>query len=354
MRVKAGDGNLRQLPSNQTVTVATRMCWLVISACVSVTGKSLGIIPFSYLRDLTSMTTPQQIGNNGQIPANWTQKDIQNSGLPRYAADDLDGIVSELSNGAGFTLVQGLAPTPEVISDVEECGIRLQKFGQDLGRLLPQNSEQEQLVEISDFSDEDEFDDRGYRSPGELTPHTDPPPIIALLCLRPAHSGGANRLVSAGSIRDAIRDEDPTLVPVLEAGFPYFMPDEKKQGDGHIGDVIPTLLDGPGGISCVYYRPFIERAAEFSGIPLPARSVAALDMFDRFANDAELQVQYTLEPGELLILNNYRVLHARDDYVDWPEKHKRRSLLRLWLDADWMPEPPAAHAGRRNPMADLL
>ena len=77
--------------------------------------------------------------NNGQIPANWTQKDIQNSGLPRYAADDLDGIVSELSNGAGFTLVQGLAPTPEVISDVEECGIRLQKFGQDLGRLLPQN-----------------------------------------------------------------------------------------------------------------------------------------------------------------------------------------------------------------------
>ena len=141
------------------------------------------------------MTTPQQIGNNGQIPANWTQKDIQNSGLPRYAADDLDGIVSELSNGAGFTLVQGLAPTPEVISDVEECGIRLQKFGQDLGRLLPQNSEQEQLVEISDFSDEDEFDDRGYRSPGELTPHTDPPPIIALLCLRPAHSGGANRVL---------------------------------------------------------------------------------------------------------------------------------------------------------------
>jgi hypothetical protein len=300
------------------------------------------------------MTTRQQNQNGDRIPTNWTHQDIQHSGLPRYTAEDFDGIIFELREGAGFTLVQGLAPSPGIINDVEQASKRLLQFGQDLGRLLPQNAQQEQLVEISDFSDEDDFDDRGYRSAGELNPHTDPPPLIALLCLRPAQSGGANRLVSAETIRDAIRGEDASLVPILETGFPFFMPDEKVQGGGHVGDVIPTLLDGPGGISCIYYRPFIERAIDVSGVPLPDKSVAALDMFDRFANDADLQVQYTLEPGEVLILNNFRVLHARDDYVDWPQKSKRRSLLRLWLDADWMPEPPPAHAGRRNPMADLL
>jgi alpha-ketoglutarate-dependent taurine dioxygenase len=104
----------------------------------------------------------------------------------------------------------------------------------------------------------------------------------------------------------------------------------------------------------VYYRPFIERAAEAAGVPLPRKSVEALDTFDRFANEADLRVEFTLNPGETLILNNFRVLHARDDFVDWPDKNKRRCLLRLWLDADWLPDPPPPHAGRRNPMSALL
>ena len=273
---------------------------------------------------------------------------MERLGLPRYAADDLPGIRSELRDGAGFALVR------DVVSHSADAGDCLTRFGQALGRLLPQNAKQEVLVEIVDFSDEDEFDDRGYRSPGELNPHTDPPPMIVLLCLRPARHGGTNRLVSADSIREAIRKENVDLLPVLEEGFAFFMPDETTPGAGRSRDVIPVLIDGPGGMSCIYYRPFIERAAEVAGAPLSGKSVAALDLFDHFANDPGLQVQHTLVAGEALILNNYRVLHARDEYEDWPEKAKRRYLLRLWLDADWLPEPPQAHAGRRNPMAALL
>ena len=228
-------------------------------------------------------------------------------------------------------------------ADVDDC---LTRFGQALGRLLPQNAKQEVLVEIVDFSDEDEFDDRGYRSPGELNPHTDPPPMIVLLCLRPARHGGTSRLVSADSIREAIRKENTDLLPVLEGGLAFFMADETTPGARRSRDVIPVLIDGPGGVS--------ERAAEVAGAPLSGESVEALDLFDHFANDPGLQVQHTLVAGEALILNNYRVLHALDEYEDWPEKAKRRHLLRLWLDADWLPEPPQAHAGRHNPMAALL
>ena len=273
---------------------------------------------------------------------------MERRGLPRFAASDLAGIRSELRDGAGFALVR------DVAAPSADAGASLLRFGQAIGRLLPQNAKQETLVEIADFSDEDEFDDRGYRSPGELNPHTDPPPMIVLLCVRPARLGGTNRLVSADSIRESILGESPELLPVLEAGFPFFMPDETTPGAGRSRGVIPVLIDGPGGLSCVYYRPFIERAAEVSGVALPRQSVAALDQFDRFANDPDLQVRHRLEAGEALILNNYRVLHARDEYEDWPQKAKRRQLLRLWLDADWLPEPPPAHAGRRNPMTALL
>jgi len=292
--------------------------------------------------------THKQTDNRDLTPKDWRLQDVERRGLPRYAVDDLDGIKAELRDGAGFVVVQGLADSNEDGND------NLQSFGQGLGRLLPQNAAQELIVQIADFSDEDEFDDRGYRSPGELNPHTDPPPLIVLLCQRSARTGGTNRLVSAETIRGAIRDEQPEMLSVLEAGFPFFMPDEKIQGGGSVRDALPIMLDGPGGMSCVYYRPFIERAADVTGVALSDQSIAALDLFDRFANDPELQAAYTLEPGETLILNNYRVLHARDDFEDWPEKNKRRCLLRLWLDADWLPDPPAAHAGRRNPMAELL
>lgn len=281
-------------------------------------------------------------------PKAWRRRDMESRGLPFYSADDLSRIKSELRDGAGFALVRGIA------AESADAGACLLRFGQALGRLLPQNAAQETLVEIADFSDEDAFDDRGYRSPGELHPHTDPPPLIVLLCLRPARVGGTNRLVSANTIRQEIENKRPEFLPVLEAGFAFFMPDEKTPGGGRSRDVIPILIDGPGGLSCIYYRPFIERAAAVNGTKLAGNSIAALDYFDRCASDPDLLITYTLDSGEALILNNYRVLHARDEYEDWPEKGRRRHLLRLWLDADWLPDPPPAHAGRRNPMAAML
>jgi hypothetical protein len=293
-------------------------------------------------------TTLSPPAHRAPLPRAWRRADIEQRGVPRYRHDDFQGIRTELRDGAGFVLVDGLLETSA------EPAERLTQFGSQLGRLLAQNAKRETLVQIADFTDEDEFDDRGYRSPGELDPHTDPPPLIALLCLRPAREGGTNRLVSAETIRNSIRQEAPEALARLEAGFAFFLPDEQTRGAGRSREALPILLDGPGGLSCVYYRPFIERAAEVSGVALSADARAALDAFDRFANDPELQIAYTLEAGEMLILNNYRVLHARDDYADWPQKERRRCLLRLWLDADWLPDPPPAHAGRRDPMAALL
>lgn len=284
------------------------------------------------------------------IPKDWTRGDVERMGLPRYASDDLTGIQAELRDGAGFVLVDGCVDAG--VDSVETAGHAFRQFGEALGYLLPQNVKQEMLVEIADFSDEDAFDDRGYRSPGELTPHTDPPPMLALHCLKAARHGGENQLVSAESIRNRFRADCPDLLHVLETGFMYFLADEVVEGAGVLRGPTPTLIDGPGGLSCIYYRPYIEKAVTQPGVTLTEIQRAALDQFDRFSTDPELQIRLVLKPGETLVLNNYRVLHARDAYEDWPEKSRRRRLLRLWLNADWIPEPPDDHAMRRDPMAE--
>ena len=103
-------------------------------------------------------------------PRAWRRRDMERLGLPRYAAGDLSGIRSELRDGAGFALVHDLVEESGGAEGTDDAGACLLRFGQALGRLLPQNAKQETLVEIADFSDEDAFDDRGYRSPGELNP----------------------------------------------------------------------------------------------------------------------------------------------------------------------------------------
>jgi hypothetical protein len=40
-------------------------------------------------------------------------------------------------------------------------------------------------------------------------------------------------------------------------------------------------------------------------------------------------------PGDVQLISNAKILHARESFEDWPEAGRRRHLLRLW---------PTAHA----------
>jgi hypothetical protein len=38
-----------------------------------------------------------------------------------------------------------------------------------------------------------------------------------------------------------------------------------------------------------------------------------------------------LQPGDIQLINNYTILHSRTGFVDGPEPHQQRHMLRLWL-----------------------
>jgi hypothetical protein len=46
-----------------------------------------------------------------------------------------------------------------------------------------------------------------------------------------------------------------------------------------------------------------------------------------------------LEPGDVQLLSNHTVIHARTDYEDPPEEHLKRHLLRLWITFDEVTKP---------------
>ena len=81
----------------------------------------------------------------------------------------------------GFALLRGLA------RDNADAPQKLCSLGGALGRIVAQSPRGELLEDVRDFSDVEARDDRGYRSRGELAPHSDPSTVIGLHCLQPAY-----------------------------------------------------------------------------------------------------------------------------------------------------------------------
>ena len=258
---------------------------------------------------------------------------------------------------AEVTIVQPLDPilASETVEIVREFGVailasppceltaeaidrrseELLAFGSALGVPVVQSPRRELIEDVKDYSDIDEKDDRGYRSGGELTPHSDPPTLILLHCVQPARIGGESNLVSVASIVERMTSQDPKLVNELFAP----LPDWRVAGQDGVPDEGPAARHRPvltrhrGVLSCVLYRPYIERGADAIGTPLTPAQVAALDLFEEYSRSDELTLRFVLQPGQTLVLHNRSVLHARTNFVDWPELDRRRHLLRMWIDA---------------------
>jgi hypothetical protein len=234
----------------------------------------------------------------------------------------------------GFAVIQS-EPADLTTEGIAERSRALHEFGAALGTPVFQSPRRELVEDVKDYSDIETTDDRGYRSGGELLPHSDPPTLIILHCLQKAKEGGHSILVRVQTIVDQMMTVDPKLVDELFGLFP----DWRVAGQygitdaGPSSDLRPVLQRHNGILSCVLYRPFIEKAALALGTPLSEEQVAALDLFEACSLDDRLAITFMLEPGQTLVLHNRSVLHARTNFVDWPELDRRRHLLRMWIDA---------------------
>lgn len=58
-----------------------------------------------------------------------------------------------------------------------------------------------------------------------------------------------------------------------------------------------------------------------------------LDLVDATAADPSLYLEMEFRPGDVQLLKNSSILHARAAYDDWTEPERKRHLLRFWVSA---------------------
>jgi hypothetical protein len=244
-------------------------------------------------------------------------------------ADLIEGMRNEALRGKCAVILRGL---DRARYSQEECERIFWGLGVHLGTPAVQSSRADRLGYVRHEPDDPKA--RGYRGSGELVLHTDSRAVIALMSLQNAARGGHSQIASSATIHNVIFRERPDLLEPLYRGYPYHSTEIELTPCS-----IPIFSNVDGVVSCAFFEGHMRKAAQTMGKPLPSDLDEALTYFARTAAREDVRIEFMLEPGEIMICNNFAVLHARTEFENAPGRE--RLLARLWLNVpDGRPTVP--------------
>jgi Taurine catabolism dioxygenase TauD, TfdA family len=264
-------------------------------------------------------------------PQSVTRREFDHPAVNALLAD----IRELLFEGRGVAVIHGLTPDRYSQEDLERL---CWGFGTHWGIAAVQSTSGDRLGRVR--KEAINVKNRGYQTDKELTFHSDAYELLGLMCLQDAESGGYTRLVSALAVHNEILKARPDLLEPLYRGFPYAMTEALGTLDPVTSMSIPVFSSVEGKVSCMFLPKYMRAAADILGTKLPADLEEGLAFFRQTAARDDLCLQFLLEPGEMLVCNNFTNLHARTEFKDGDVK--KRHFLRLWLS---VPNGRPVHPG---------
>ena len=241
-------------------------------------------------------------------------------------------ILHELEFGRGCVLIRGLDVNRY---DADRLKRLYWGLGVHLGTPIYQNAKGDLIGHVTDGGRSYETKNvRGYTTRAAIRPHCDSSDIVGLLCLQASRSGGASRISSAMTIYNEILATRPEYLEALCSGYHFDLRSEGATGDPNevTRNKVPVFSYYQGRLSCRYNQKTIEDGSAKSGDPLTSEQLAATRYVGELAARPDIQYSMQFEVGDIQILNNYSVLHARDAFEDDPSQGHKRELLRLWVN----------------------
>jgi hypothetical protein len=244
--------------------------------------------------------------------------------LPTLVAS-LDRWRGELRDGRGFVLIGGF---PVDVWSPAEVETAFWGLGLHLGEPGAQNEEGDLLGHVKDLSAAERYaDERLYRTSKSIRFHCDAADVVGLLCLGASREGGASRLVSSVAVFDHLVVERPELAARLFE--PMLLDARRPPGPGtQYTPVLPSAFDGTR-LRTFMHLDYYTSVERHPGVSLDPRARELLAAWEGYAERPEVHLDMQLVPGDLQLVSNHTVVHARTAYADDPAAP--RHLLRLWL-----------------------
>ena len=244
----------------------------------------------------------------------------------------VDEAVDALTTGRGFVLIRGY-PVDELTDAATELGYL--GLGLQLGSPVGQDAKASLLGHVRDERVPRTGPHiRRYQTRERQDFHTDGADIVGLLCLHRALSGGESRLASAHAVYNHILETRPDLLEVLYEPFGWDRNDEQSAGEAPYF-MLPAIHDIDGVPRIFYIGWYIRDAQRHPDAPrLTPQQLEAMTLVEQTANDPAFHIEMDFQPGDIQLIANWNILHAREAYDDAEDPARRRHLLRLWLKAN--------------------
>ncbi len=239
--------------------------------------------------------------------------------------------VHRLERGIGFVVIRGLNLDGW---SAREAGLVFYALGRQMGHPVRQNAQGHLLSHVRDTG-RDIFTDsntRGYQTKIALPYHTDTSTdVLGLMCFRDAKHGGMSSLAPLQTIYNDVLASRPDLVDVFYEPFRFDCRDEEHPDGGPFYTrVLASLCEGR--FSLRHNSGYARSAMRFPDCPpLSAAQLELLSLIDELAARPETHFNVSLEPGDIVLINNYTVMHSRTSFEDHQQEELKRHLLRLWL-----------------------
>ena len=155
-------------------------------------------------------------------------------------------------------------------------------------------------------------------------PYRDPTPTLQLLhCLASSAAGGENTLVDGFRVAADLSPDHRGLLARYPLRFRF------ADADTELETEVPVLtLAVSGELAAVHYN---TRSVQPIRVPDVHAYYEAYQAFGRMLEEPRYRIEFKLEPGDLFIVDNLRVLHGRTAYA--PEAGERH-LQGCYADRD--------------------
>ena len=276
-----------------------------------------------------------------RAPYDFSQEDFP---APKLAAKLAD-LRDEMENGRGLALLKNVPI--EGLND-DEARVMYWGIGSQFAPAVAQNRNGDRLWSVRDEAaganqvhvlsgDGDgglqPISSRAKaRSNGPLRFHTDGTDTLALLCVRPAASGGGSKLASSVTVHDEILRRRPDLHALLCQDYHrMFESNETSAGGGFYA--LPIFTRVGDYFSSQYSRTYVEEAQKAGAPEMSPAQDEALDLLAEIAEETCLR--FTLEKGDMFFANCHTTYHGREPFNDEGTHQgtaaQDRLLLRLWF-----------------------
>ena len=284
----------------------------------------------------------------------WRQVSRENFPLPG-GTEFFDEVRAELESGCGMVKIGGLDVSRYSHEQLRRIWYGI---GCHLGTPMYQNCRGEAMRDIRDEGmgvgaqlygvthdpSGKEFLSSGARtlSTGALRFHTDRCDVVGLLCVRQASEGGVSKLASSATVYNEILRRRPDLHALLCKPIPRGRFGEEAGGE-HVAYDLPVFGVREGKLTSHFSLTYIEYAQMLpSARRLSDAEREAIEMLLAMAQETCFEMRF--EPGDMQLLNNHVIYHARTAFTDDASSGQDRLLMRLWLSVPNSRALPEDHA----------